>query len=73
MRRRHWIAVFVILLVGLTAGLLFPAISRVREAAARSKCAGHFKQLALALHNYADAYGNSSFPAGTIPNADLSP
>jgi hypothetical protein len=73
MRRRHWIAVTVVLLVAIVFGILLPAISRVRETAARMKCNGQFCLLAVTLHNYASSDGTESFPRGTIPKPDLPP
>src|SRR5437773_8729334 len=54
-RRRVQVVVVLLVVVG-AASLVVPGINRVRETANRARCQNNLKQIALAVHNYNDAY-----------------
>ena len=62
----------VLLIIGALIGLLVPAVMRVRAAAARTTCAGHFCMWAVSLHNYADRH-DGALPPGALPHPGLPP
>ncbi len=63
--------VVVLACIGIVAAFMLPAVRRAGPAAFRSQCKNNLKQIGLALHNYADAYG--ALPPAYTVDADGKP
>lgn len=62
------VPVIGLLAICVLVALLLPAVQAAREAARRSQCANHLKQLGVAMHFYHDTYG--SYPPAYTTDAN---
>ena len=65
------LALMLLMCAGPILALLLPAVNAAREAARRCQCNNHMKQIALAMHNYAQA--NKCFPPAYVADKNGKP
>jgi competence protein ComGC len=60
-----------IVILGILAALVVPAIQRTRDAAACTQCQNNLKQIVLGIHDYASTYNNALPSLSSAPRQDF--